>query len=242
MASNDNVAAQPVEITLVAPGGIRTAIQRLIPGFEAKTGHKVTPTFISGGAAKAKTVEGEIFDVPIVQPPLDTVLASGHVVPTSETPLATVSVVLAIRAGLPKPDISTADGVKRLLLGAQSVSCPSASRGAACGVSFDATLAKLGISQAMAPKMKAAPSGWESIAMLARGEVEIGVTFASENEPDNRVQMLGALTRDISTPTGFVAFVNAHAKQPQAAAALIRYLASPEAATVFSECGMTPGK
>jgi molybdate transport system substrate-binding protein len=230
------------EITLVAPGGIRTALQQLIPVFEKASGHKVTPTFGSGGAAKSRTIEGELFDVPVVQPPLDAVVASGHVIVQSETPVATVSVVIGVRSGIPKPDISTAEGVKRLLLGAQSVAYPSASRGAACGVSFEATMAKLGISEAMAPKVKSSPTGWESIAMLARGEVEVGVTFASEMDEDSRVEMLGAMPRDLSTPTGFVAFVNAQSKAPDAAAALIKFLSSPEAGKVFTACGMTPGK
>lgn len=230
------------EITLIAPGGIRTALQRLIPIFETRTGHKVTPTFTSGAAAKAKTADGELFDVPIVQPPLDSVIASGNVVPNSETPIATVSVVVAIRSGIAKPDISTGEGVKRLLLAAQSIAYPSAARGAACGVSFDASMAKLGITAAMAPKIKPAPTGWEAVKMLARGEVEIGVTFMSEMDADDRAALLGPLPREISTPTGFVAFVNAHSKEPQAAAALIEFLSSGDAASIFKECGMSPGK
>ena len=228
------------EITLVAPGGIRAALQKLIPEFEKRCGHTVTPTFTSGGSAKAKTVEGELFDVPVVQPPLDSVLASGNVVRTSETPLATVSVVIAVRSDVPKPDISTGEAVKRLLLGAQSVACPSAARGAACGVSFDASLAQLGITDAMAPKVKAAPGGWGAIEMLARGEVAVGITFNSEYDPDPRVQMLGPLPRAISVPTGFVAFVHARSKAPETAAALVKFLSSPEAAKTFEDCGMVP--
>jgi len=232
--------SRSAEITVVAPGGIRTALQRLIPVFEKQSGLTVTPTFTSGGAAKAKTVDGELFDVPIVQPPLDSVLASGHVRAESETALATVSVVVAVRSGIPKPDISNGEAVKRLLLAAQSVACPSAARGAACGVSFDSTLATLGIAEAMAAKIKLAPGGWGAIEMLARGEVEIGITFASEIEADARVELLGPLPRDISVPTGFVAFVNARSKEPDAAAALVKFLSSPDAAKTFEECGMIP--
>ena len=58
------------EITLIAPGGIRDAIQRMIPGFERATGHKVRATFGSGGGTKQRVMGGEAFDVPVVQPPL----------------------------------------------------------------------------------------------------------------------------------------------------------------------------
>src|SRR5438477_357541 len=78
------------EITLIAPGGIRDAIQKMIPDFESKTGHTVKATFGSGGGTKQQVMRGEPFDVPIVQPPLAEVLATGHVIVGSETPLATV--------------------------------------------------------------------------------------------------------------------------------------------------------
>lgn len=230
------------EITLVAPGGIRTALQRLLPVFEQRTGDKVAPTFISGGVTKSKIIDGEVFDVPVLQPPLDRVIASGHVVASSEAPLATVSVVAAIRTGAPKPDIAQAESLKRLLLATPSIACPSVTRGAACGVSFEATLVKLGIADLVGPKIKPAQSGWESIKMLARGEVEVGITFNSEIDPDPQVALLGPLPREVSIPTGFVAFAHARSKAPEAAGALIAFLRSPEAGQVFKDCGMTPGR
>ncbi len=235
-------AARGAAITLAAPGGIRTALQRAIPLFEKESGHKVAAAFMSGGAAKAKIEAGEPIDVAVVQPPYDKVIASGHVARESETPLATVSVVAAIAAGRPAPDIATPEGLKRLLLDARSIACPSAARGAACGASFEATLDRLGIAAQIAPKMTAAPSGWEAIKMLGRGEVELGITFMSEMDPDPRVQLLGPLPRAVSTPTGFVAFLHARAKEREAASALIRFLASAEAAAIFRDCGMIPGK
>src|SRR5262245_61587415 len=80
--------ANAAEVTLVAPGGIRAAVEQMIPAFEKKTGHKVKPTFGSGNGTKAQVTKGEAFDVPIVQPPYPEVLASGNVVVASEKPLA----------------------------------------------------------------------------------------------------------------------------------------------------------
>src|SRR5580700_12203594 len=67
------------EVTLIAPGGARAAVEQLIPGFEKKTGYKVKATFGSGGGTKQQVLRGEVFDVPIVQPPLPEVIASGNV-------------------------------------------------------------------------------------------------------------------------------------------------------------------
>lgn len=111
-------------MTLIAPGGIRAAVEQLVPGFERKTGYKVKATFGSGLGTKQQVARGEVFDVPIVQPPYPEVLASGHVVTSSATPLASVAVGVAVPQGASKPDISTPDAVKRTLLAAKSVSYP----------------------------------------------------------------------------------------------------------------------
>src|SRR5471032_426052 len=127
-------AARADEITLVAPGGIEAAIKQLIPGFERATGHKVKATFGSGLGTKKQVAAGDPFDVPIIQPPYPEVLASGNVVANSATPLARVAVGVAVRTGQKKPDISTPEAVKKLLLSVKSFSYPDPAGGAAAGV------------------------------------------------------------------------------------------------------------
>jgi molybdate transport system substrate-binding protein len=234
--------AGAAEVTLIAPGGIRAAIEQMIPDFERKTGHKVKATFGSGGGTKAQVVKGDAFDVPVVQPPLPEVIASGHVVAASETPLAIVEVGLAVRTGAPKPDISTADAVKRTLLAAKAIAFPNAATGAAAGVSFNATLQKLGIAEEMKPKIRIAQGGRGAMELLAKGEVDYGLTFISEIITEPGVEVVGPLPRDISTPTGLVGFVSARAKDPEAAKALLTYLSGPEAAKVYKERGMVAGR
>lgn len=229
------------EVTLIAPGGIKVAIERMIPGFERKSGCKVAATFGSGGGTKRRVMNGEVFDVPVVQPPLAEILATGHVVAGTETPLARVPVAVAVRTGAAKPDIATPDAVKRMLLAAKSVAYPDPARGAAAGVSFDETLRQLGIADAMQPKLKRAQGGFVAMTLLARGEVDIGVTFASEiQEPG--VEVVGALPSEISQPTGLVGYVSAHARSPAAAGDLLAYLSSAEAAEVYRTLGMQPGR
>ena len=230
------------EVTLIAPGGIKAAVEQMIPGFEQKTGHKVKATFGSGLGTKQQVARGEPFDVPIMQPPYQQVLSSGHVVAASETPLASVAVGVAVRTGQRKPDISTPEAVKRMLLSSKSVSYPDPAGGAAAGVSFTETLKKLGIAEQMQPKIKLAQGGAAAMAALAKGEVEIGLTFVSEIITEPGVESAGALPREISTPTALVGFVGAHAKAPAAAKALLAYLSSPEAAPVYRERGMQPAR
>jgi molybdate transport system substrate-binding protein len=129
------------------------------------------------------------------------VLASGQVIAGSETPLATVSVGIAVRIGAPKPNIATADEVKRVLLGAKYISFPNAEAGAAAGVSFEETIRKLGIAEAMKPKIKPAQGGRGAMALLAKGDIDIGLTFISEIITEPGVEVVGPLPRVISTPT-----------------------------------------
>jgi molybdate transport system substrate-binding protein len=229
------------EITLIAPGGIRDAIEKMIPGFQRKTGYTVKATFGSGGGTRQRVMSGEPFDVPIVQPPLEDVLTTGHVIADSETPLATVAVTVAVRKGSAKPDIDTAQAVRMMLLNAKKVSFPDGARGAAAGVSFEKTLKQLGIADEMSPKLVRVQGGWNAMAVLAKGEVDIGLTFASEIS-DPGVDIVGPLPREISTPTGLVGFVSAHARAPAAARTLLSYLSSPEAADVYKSLGMVPGR
>lgn len=233
------LAAAQTEITLIAPGGIRDAVEKLIPGFERKTGHKVKATFGSGLGTKQQVARGEAFDVPIVQPPYPEVLASGNVVTSTATPLASVALGMAVRPGTAKPDISTPDAVKRTLLAAKSISYPSAAIGAAAGVTFEQTLQTLGIAAQVEPKLKRAHGGTVAMQMVAKGEAEIGLTFVSEmNEPG--IEIVGPLPEKIAPPTSLVGFVSAHAKDPAAAKALLDYLASHEAGSAYSAERMKP--
>src|ERR1700686_3100297 len=97
------------EVTLVAPGGMRCPMDKMAPDFEKAIGHPVKSTIGSGGATHKQVVAGEPFDVPIVQPPYQDVIASGNVMAGTETPLATVAMMVIVKKGNPHPDISTPD-------------------------------------------------------------------------------------------------------------------------------------
>jgi len=237
------------EVTLIAPGGIRAPIEKLIPAFEKKTGYKVNATFGSGGGSKKQVIQGDVFDVPIVQPPLEEVIASGNVVEQTATPLASVAVGIAVKKGAPKPDISNTEAVKKMLLSAKSIVCPDAATGAAAGVSINAMLKNLGIDDQVEPHLKRVRGGGPGGAgggtmlggMVARGEAEIAMTFVSEMD-DPGIDIVGALPKEVSPWTPLVGFISAHAKNPEAAKALLKYLSSPEATAAYKAAGMQPAK
>jgi molybdate transport system substrate-binding protein len=236
------ISSAQTEVTLIGPGGVRAAVDKLTPGFEQKTGYKLKATFASGGASHKQVVAGGAFDVPVVQPPYDDVLSSGNVVPDSKRVLASVSVGVAIKAGSPKPDISSAEAVKKMFLNAKTITYPNAAGGAAAGVSLNETFKQLGIADQMQDKVKrGGPDTGGPLGMVARGDVEIALTFLSEMNPTPGVEIIGALPRDVCPPTLLVGFVSSHAKDPAAAKALLDYLSSPAADKVYKELNMNPG-
>ena len=233
-----SVIAQ-TEITLIAPVGIRGAVDELIPGFEKKTGYKVRPTYGTGLVTKKQVADGEPFDVPIVQVPYEEVVKSGHVVASSMTPLASARVGVAVKKGTPKPDISSADAVKRMLLSAKSVVYPNPARGPAAGITFDQMLITLGIAEQIKPKLKPVV-GAEVMKITASGESEIGITFLSELGTEPGIDIVGPLPEDIAPPTRLVGFVSAYAKDAKSAKALLDHLSSAEAAVVYLHHRMQP--
>ena len=226
------------EITLIAPGAIGAAVNQLTLSFEQKTGLKVKGTFGPGLKTMQQVIQGEPFDVSIVTPPYPELLASGNVVASSATPLVSVAIGVAVRKGAPKPDISTPQAVKQMLLAAKSISYPDAAQTIA-GVRVEEALKKLGITEQMEPKIKRGRGGSGAMAFVAKGEADIGLAVLSEMT-DPGVDVIGTLPREISTPPSFVGFVSAHAKDPAAAKALLDYLSSPDAAAAYKAHGMQP--
>ena len=215
----------------------------MAPDFERATGHKIAATFGSGGATRARVLGGEPFDVGIVQPPQQDVVASGKVVATSEKPLATVTVVVGVRKGDPKPDISNAEAVKRMFLSANGITYPAwqDGKGSYTGLSVDNTLKKLGIFEEMQPKVKRV-QGVNSAQLLAKKEIDVALAFGSEMRSTEELEVVGALPAEISTPTGFIGFIGAQAKAPAAAQALLTYLSAPAAAAAYKACVMEPSR
>jgi molybdate transport system substrate-binding protein len=220
------------EVQLISPASIRPALEQILPGFEQKTGHKVNATFGNGGKNKQQVASGAAFDVAILQPPYPEVLSSNNVIASSAAPLASLAIGIAVRQGAAKPDLSTPEAVKRTLLAAKSITYPDAASGAAAGVSFDATLKKLGIAEQMEPKkINGGPN--------AIASAELYITFLSEMVAPG-IDIVGPLPSEISTPTPLVGFVSTHSKDAVAAKALLDYLHSPDAAAIYKAHWMLP--
>lgn len=234
-------ARAQAEVTLIAPIDLRAPITQIIPGFERKTGIKVKATFGYGVGTREQIARGAPFDVPILQPPYPNVLASGNVIKSTARLLVSVPVGVAVRQGAPKPDISSPEAVRRMLLAAKSIATPNPTLGATAAVNFERMLRRMGIYKQVQPKVKFAPDGAAAMALVANGRADIGLTFLSEmGEPG--IDIVGPLAASMLPPTKLVGFISAHAKNPAAAKELLEYLSSPAAAKIYKAHGMEPGR
>lgn len=180
---------------------------------------------------------GDIFDVAIMAGPVGDVLASGQVVISSVKTLSGLKLSVTVRKGAPKPDISTVDAVKKTLLNARSITYVDPARGT-IGINAWATVQRLGLAEELRDKTTLALGGPRAQELAASGvaEINLGPFFNDELVPG--VERVGALPRDVSTPSPVVGMMGIHAKDPSGARALLDFLSSPEANAVYAELNM----
>ena len=228
------VAAQAAEVTLLISNALITVMEDLAPRFEKATGHKLAISFGSTNPLKARIEKGEAFDLTILgEAAIDDLVKQGKLVATTRAVVARSGLGVAIRKGATKPDIGTTEAFKRALLNAKSIAYLE---DGLTGTYLKVLLQRLEIADSMRPKHKSA-RGAEAV---ARGEVELGVTQISEILHEKGSELAGPLPSEIQNYTNFAAAVGASARQADTATALLKYLASPDAARVMRANGLEP--
>ncbi|MEN3378716.1 MAG: molybdate transport system substrate-binding protein [Hyphomicrobiales bacterium] len=232
--------ASAAEIKVFISGGFSAAYDTLVPAFERTTGHKVatergpsmgeTPQAIPNRLAR-----GESADVVImVGYALDRLIKKDLVVAGSRADLAWSPIAMAVKAGAPKPDISTVDAFRRALLAAKSIAYSDS----ASGEYLSTTLFKrIGIYDEIKDKARKIPA--EPVAkVVARGEAEIGFQPVSELRPFKGADIVGPIPDELQIVNVFAAGLAKSAREPEAAKALIAYLISPAAKPAIVQSGM----
>jgi molybdate transport system substrate-binding protein len=233
--------AEPVEVTVLTSVALKGALDELAPQYERSTGNKLKLGYSVIADIKKRVLAGETADVIILsKPAMDDLqkqdrLAAGSIADVAGTPVA-----VAVKAGAPKPDISSADALRRSLLAARSVVYADPAKGGASGVHFAHVVDQLGIAKELQSKTILVP-GAESADVVARGDAEIGVGQASEIVPVAGAELVGPLPQGLGAVTEFTAGIGNGSKAGEAAKSLIRFLTGPDAAPVFKAKGLQPG-
>jgi molybdate transport system substrate-binding protein len=239
-------AADDVRVMISA--GFYQVYAELGPAFEKASGHRLITTRgpsmgDSPEAIPTRLARGEIADILILDGgSADELAKHGYVRAATKVDFALSQVGMVVRAGASKPDISTVDAFKRTLLAAQSVGYSDSGSGTYLSTVL---FQKLGIADQIARKsrkVRGPPSGEPVAAVVARGEVEIGFQQVSELIHTPGVTFVGAIPAELQPGFTFAGVVTTKAQHSDAALALIKFLASPEAHATILKNGLTPPK
>jgi molybdate transport system substrate-binding protein len=229
------------EVKVITSGAFTAAYLQLAPEFERTTKHTIVTTYGASMGNGPNTIpsrlqRGEAADVVILAASaLDELIKQGKVVAGSRVDLIRSRIGMAVRRGARKPDISSVDALKQALLHAKSV----AVSGSASGVYLSTELfQRMGIADQMKGKIKVSE---EAVGLdVARGEAELGFQQISELLPVDGIEYVGELPAGAQRETVFSAGIVSGAHAPEAARALVKFLASPAAAPVIRKTGAEP--
>ena len=215
----------------------RRVLAELVSRLEASSPVRVVLESVGGVDAAKRVKAGEPFDlVVLAADAIDQLIASGHVVAGSRVDLVRSPVAIAVRAGAPHPQIGSPDDVKKAVLSARTVGYSTGPSGAYLGKLF----IEWGIADALQGRVVVAPAGTPVGALVARGEVELGFQQLSEFIGVDGIEMVGMLPPAIQSMTTFSGGIIGSAKQPDAARAVLEFMAGPDATATKRAYGMEP--
>jgi molybdate transport system substrate-binding protein len=225
------------ELQVWSSNAMREALRAAVPAFEAASSHKVAMTFI-GSAEMLKRLRAGVTGIDLIvlqDSTIDELASAGIVVGGSRIDFARSLVGVAVRAGAPHPDISSAEALKRTLLASKRIVISTGPSGIYVLGLFE----RMGIPR---EKIFQTASGTQSGPIVASGEADIGFQQVSELLPIKGIDFLGPLPAEIQHVTVFSGGIHVASKAPQAARDLMLFLVSPAAAPVLRTKGMEPAQ
>jgi molybdate transport system substrate-binding protein len=216
---------------------MKEAYLETLPTFEKSANFTVRTEWVGSENIKKRLMANEAFDlVMTARSWIDELAAEGKILPNTVVDLAKSGIGVGVKAGAPKPDISTTEAFKRMLLTAKTISYSSG----ASGLYLIGLIEKLGVSAEVKPKLKQTSSGSPVGAVLAKGEADIGFQQISELLLFPGVDLVGPLPPDIQLTSIFSAALPSGSKERDGAHALIKFLASPVMIPAIKKMGIDP--
>ena len=229
--------AGAAEITVIGSTAMTEFIEAVIPMFEHDSGHKVKASFLSGSLLPVKVKEGAPADIIITTPDsVDDLVKAGKVVAGSRVDFIRSSAGVAVKAGAPKPDISTPEAFKKALLAAKSVGI---SKGPS-GVYMLSLLERLGIADAVKAKAVFTEPGQRVGLVIASGQAEIGVQQITELLAMPGIDFVGPLPAALQTTITYATARPTNAKETAAADTFVKFLSSKAVVPSAHKMGLDP--
>ena len=238
-------SASAAEVHVMISAGFYEVYAEVGPAFERASGHRLITTRgpsmgDSPEAIPARLARGETADVVILDGgSADELAQRGFVRASSKVDLARSQIGMVVRAGVAKPNIGSVEAFRRTLLAAESIGYSDSGSGTYLSTTL---FAKLGVADQVAGKsrkVRGPPSGEPVAAVVARGEVEIGFQQVSELIHVPGVTFVGTIPAELQPGVSFAGAITSAAREPDAALALLRFLASSEVASTILKAGLT---
>jgi molybdate transport system substrate-binding protein len=239
-------SAIAADVQVMISAGFHGVYTELKPAFERTTGHRLITTRgpsmgDSPEAIPARLKRGEPADVVILDGgAADELVQQGLARAEGKMNLCRSLIGMVVRSGAPKPDIGTVDAFRNTLLSAKSIAYSDSGSGTYLSTRLFAQLGVADQIKGKSRKVRGPPSGEPVAAVVARGEAEIGFQQVAELIHVPGVTYVGTIPDAIQKVSFFAAAIARDAREPEAGKALIRFLASPEAAPVVLRAGLTP--
>ena len=232
--------AETKELRVLCSNGIKAAMEKMLPDAEKAIGRKISIDYSASTRFQKQIEEGAAFDLTILTPGIiDGFMKSGKIVAGSNTTLASADLAVGVKAGSPKADVSTADGMKKRLLAAKTLTWTDG--GAAAGA-IAVMLKGLGIEDQVKSKIVLQNSPGRPAETVAEGENELVFAPVSEIGTVKGVEVLGFFPKEYQKPVVMTAGVGAQAKDAAGAKALVEYLRSAKAAGPIKGAGMVQAR
>lgn len=228
-----------MRVRLLSGGAAHGVVRALSEGFRTATGYEVEGTFSAVGAMRDRLLAGEPADLVILTRKLvDGLVTSGHVVSGSRADLGIVRTGVAVRAGDPLPDISGAAAFRASLIAAQGVYFPDPKL-ATAGIHFAGVLAKLGVANALADRLRTFPNGATAMRALAQATEAkpIGCTQITEIKSTPGVTLVGPLPAEFELATTYSVGLCVRAAAPEAARRLAEMLTGDASRPLRADAG-----
>ena len=215
----------------------RQVLAELVQAWRERSGIEAAVESVGGVDAARRVAAGEAFDfVVLAGDAIAKLLASGHAVAGSRVDVAESGVAVAVKAGAPRPDVSSEQALQRAVLAAPTVGYSTGPSGVALVKLFE----RWGIAQELQGRLVQAPPGVPVGALVARGEVALGFQQLSELVHLEGITVLGPMPLAVQINTTFAAAVCTASRQAGAVRELLAFLASDEAAAAKRRNGMEP--
>jgi molybdate transport system substrate-binding protein len=230
------IMSDPVQIKILSGGAMKALMVDVVPLFERANGTKAEIRFALTSVLKKEIEDGAAFDIALLpRPELDALAKTGKIAAGTQTDITRSAVGLAVRAGMPKPDIGTVEALKRTLLKAKSIGYSDGPSGAYIAD----LLVRLDIADEMKPKTRLTSRPVAEI--VAEGEAEVGMQQIVAILPVKGAELVGPLPGELQNIIVYAAGIAAGSGQSGTAHALIAFMATPEVVRMIRAKGMEPG-